>query len=56
MGSRDEQDMTGEHRADVEEGERHLVVEDDVGGDLAGDDPAEDAVDGYLLGWGVTRR
>ena len=42
--ARDEQDVAGEEGAVVEEGERQLVVEHDLGVDLAGDDRAEEAV------------
>ena len=44
-----EQNVPGEQRPDVEEGHRHLVVEHDVGGRLAGHDLAEDAGHGRIL-------
>jgi hypothetical protein len=42
--ARHEQDMPGEQRPDVEERDEVVVLEHHVGGQLAGDDPAEHAV------------
>ena len=40
----DQQRVAVEERPDVEEGERDVVLEDDLGRRLAGDDRAEEAV------------
>ncbi len=41
--ARDDEDVAGEQRADVEEGDVLFVLEDDFGGDLVGSDFTEEA-------------
>jgi hypothetical protein len=43
VGTGDDQQVTGRHRADVEEGDDGVVLVDEGGGSVAADDRAEDA-------------